>query len=56
MEGALIKERMPRDFEENRIIKEVTTYIYEEEGKPLRVKINGKYARLSNGGENVVFL
>lgn len=55
MEGALIKERMPRDFEENRIIKEVTTYIYEEEGKPLRVKINGKYARLSNG-ENVVFL
>ena len=55
IEGSLIKERMPRDFGESRIIKEVTTYIYEEEGKPLEVKINGKYIRLSNG-ENIVFL
>ena len=55
MEGYLIKERMPRDFGEDRIIKEVTTYIYEEEGKPLRARIDGKYAKLSNG-ESIVFL
>ncbi|MEY8304157.1 type I-B CRISPR-associated protein Cas5b [Anaerosalibacter bizertensis] len=55
IEGYLIKERMPRDFGEGRIIKEVTTYIYEEEGKPLRAKIDGKYAKLSNG-ESIVFL
>lgn len=55
IEGSLIKERMPRNFKENRIIKDVTTYIYEEEGKPLEVKINGEYVKLSNG-ENIVFL
>ena len=55
IEGSLIKERMPRDFKENRIIEDVTTYIYEAEGKPLEVKINGEYIKLSNG-ENIVFL
>ncbi|SHD77701.1 type I-B CRISPR-associated protein Cas5b [Schnuerera ultunensis] len=55
MEGYLIKERMPRDFGEDRTIEEVTTYIYEDEGKFLKAKIDGKYARLSNG-ENIVFL
>ena len=53
--GYLIKERMPRDFNQDRVIKEVTTYIYEEEGKLLRAKIDGKYVKLSNG-ENIVFL
>lgn len=54
-EGSLIKERMPRDFGNNRLIEEVTTYIYEEEGKPLEVQIIGEYIKLSNG-ENIVFL
>lgn len=55
IEGRLIKERMPRDFGKDRVIKEVTTYIYNEEGKALKVKINGPYANLSSG-ENIVFL
>jgi len=55
VERNLIRERMPRDFGKDRVIKEVTTYIYDETGKPLRVKINNKYAKLSNG-ENIVFL
>lgn len=55
IEGHLMRERMPRDFGKGRVIKEVTTYVYEDEGRPLRAKIDGKYARLSNG-ESIVFL
>ncbi len=55
IQGSLIKERMPRDFGEGRIINEVGTYIYEEAGKPLKVKIKGEYLKLSNG-ENIIFL
>lgn len=55
LEGSLIKERMPRDFKYGRIIKEVTTYVYEEEGKPLKARISGKFLKLSDG-KNIVFL
>ncbi len=55
IEGHLMRERMPRDFGKGRVIKEVTTYVYEDEGRPLRARIDGKYARLSNG-ESIVFL
>ncbi|QSZ27530.1 type I-B CRISPR-associated protein Cas5 [Aceticella autotrophica] len=55
MKGYLLKERMPRDFGEDRTIKEVTTYVYEDEGHFIRVKINGKFVRLSNG-ENIIFM
>ncbi|NLJ78479.1 MAG: CRISPR-associated protein Cas5 [Tissierellia bacterium] len=55
LEGNLIKERMPRDFGENRIIKEVTTYIYDEKGGSIPAKIDGRYAKLANG-ENILFL
>lgn len=55
VEGQLVRERMPRDFGEDRIIKDVATYIYNEAGGGLRVKINGQYASLSND-ENIVFL
>ncbi|SHI17190.1 type I-B CRISPR-associated protein Cas5b [Sporanaerobacter acetigenes] len=55
VEGSLLKERMPRSFGENRTIKEVTTYVYEESGQPLKVKFSEKYCELSNG-ENIIFL
>lgn len=55
IQGSLIKERMPRDFGEGRIINELGTYVYEESGNPLKVKIKGEYLKLSNG-ENIVLL
>lgn len=54
-EGRLIKERMPKDFGKDRIIKDVTTYIYNEDGKAIRAKFLGEYARLDNG-ENITFM
>lgn len=51
----ILKERMPRDFGDERKIKEVTTYIYEENGYPVSVKIRNEYCSLSNN-ENIVFL
>ncbi|MGH2332499.1 type I-B CRISPR-associated protein Cas5b [Thermoanaerobacter mathranii] len=53
--GHLLKERMPRDFGENRTIKEVTTYVYEDEGRPIKVKVKGEFVKLSNG-ESIVFM
>jgi len=55
IKGYLLKERMPRDFAIDRTIKEVTTYVYEDMGQPLKVKINGEFVKLSNG-ENIVFM
>lgn len=54
MNIALVKEKMPRDFYEERNIKEVEDYIYEEEGKPLRVKLKGSYFKINN--ENIVLM
>lgn len=53
--GRLIKERMPVDFYKDRIIKEVTTYIYDDEGKSIDVKIKNKLVKLSNG-EHITFM
>lgn len=47
--GRLIKERMPVDFYNERIIKEVTTYIYDDDGNPIEVKFKEKVVRLTNG-------
>ncbi|MCF6464459.1 type I-B CRISPR-associated protein Cas5 [Clostridium sp. Cult2] len=55
MDGSLIKERMTRDFSVGRTIKEVCSYIYEQEGRSLNVIIEGGFCRLSNG-ENIMFL
>lgn len=55
IDGTLIKERMTRDFGKERVIKDVDSYIYEQEGKPLKVKVNGEYLHLSNG-ENILFM
>ncbi|MBZ4663994.1 MAG: cas5b [Caloramator sp.] len=51
----LARERMPRDFYSDRLIKEAATYIFEEEGKALKVKLNCDALRLQNG-ENIVFM
>lgn len=53
--GRLIKERMPVDFSEDRIIKEVTTYIYDDEGNAINVKIKNKFIKLPNG-EFITFM
>lgn len=50
----LVKEKMPRDFYEGRNIKEVTDYIFDEDGLPLNVKLNGSYYTVNN--ENIVLL
>ncbi len=47
--GRLIKERMPVDFYNGRTIKEVTTYIYDDEGNFIEVKLKDKFVKLSNG-------
>ncbi|GBF10029.1 type I-B CRISPR-associated protein Cas5b [Tepidibacillus sp. HK-1] len=54
MNLSLIKEKMSRDFFEDRIIKEVEDYIYDEEGHPLRVKLKGNFYRIN--GENIVLM
>jgi len=55
IEGAFMKERMARDFGNNRTIKEVCSYIYEQDGKSLDVIVDGEYCSISNG-ENILFL
>ncbi|TDT51934.1 type I-B CRISPR-associated protein Cas5b [Fonticella tunisiensis] len=51
----LVRERVPRDFFEDRMIKEAATYIFEERGKDLKVSLNCDFVRLENG-ENIVFM
>lgn len=53
--GRLIKERMPVDFSKDRVIKEVTTYVYDDEGNFIEVKIKDRFVRLSNG-EEITFM
>jgi CRISPR-associated protein Cas5h len=53
--GKLMKERMPIDFYEGRLIKKVDTYIYDDDGKPLNIKVRNKFIKLENG-ENIIFL
>ncbi|MBA1336531.1 MAG: hypothetical protein HPY66_2966 [Firmicutes bacterium] len=53
-ELSIMKEKMPRDFEGDRRIKEIADYLYEENGFGLRVKLNRSYFSLNN--ENIVFL
>lgn len=43
IDGILVKEKMPRDFTKDRIVKEIEDYIFEENGKPLRVRLNSNY-------------
>lgn len=53
--GRLIKERMPIDFFEGRRIKEVASYIYDDKGCPIDVKLKNEYIKLSDG-EIITFM
>ncbi len=53
--GKLIKERMTVDFSHDRNIKEVSSYIYDDDGKSIEVKIKDEIIRLSNG-EYILFM
>lgn len=54
MEGILVKEKMPRDFLKDRIVKEIEDYIFEENGGPLRVKLNSNYYEIND--EKIVLM
>lgn len=50
----LLKERMPGEFLKNRTIGEASSYIYDENGHPLKLRVNGNYVKLQN--ENIIFM
>ncbi|MDO6354583.1 type I-B CRISPR-associated protein Cas5b [Caloramator sp. CAR-1] len=54
IEGIIVKEKMPRDFLKDRIIKEIEDYIFEENGGPLRVKLNSYYYEIND--EKIVLM
>lgn len=50
----LLKERMPVEFLKDRDIGSMASYIYDENGHPLKVKLNTEFVRLKD--ENIVFM
>lgn len=54
IEGIIVKEKMPRDFLKDRIVKEIEDYIFEENGGPLRVKLNSNYYEIND--EKIVLM
>ncbi|URZ15123.1 type I-B CRISPR-associated protein Cas5b [Clostridium felsineum] len=50
----LLKERMPVEFLNDRQIGNMASYIYDENGNPLKLKLNTEFIRLKD--ENIVFL
>lgn len=48
-EGKLSRERMPSQFSNERILKDIATYIYEDEGNSIYLKLNGEVIRLETG-------
>lgn len=55
---ALVKEKLPIDFAGDRNIKEVGSYLFEENGKKLKVKLLQPYFSVNYCGnvENIIFL
>lgn len=51
----LARERMPRDFDNNRMIQDSGTYIFDENGKPIKAKLKCKILKLETG-ESIVFM
>jgi hypothetical protein len=48
---------MPADFTKERSCCEVNSYIYEETGKPVYVKLKSPYYQVdSNESENIIFM
>lgn len=54
----LVKERMAREFKNNREIKSVESYIYDENTNGIPVRLNGAYINLKyeNVNENILFM
>ncbi|OPJ62163.1 type I-B CRISPR-associated protein Cas5b [Clostridium oryzae] len=58
----LMREKMPRDFMQDRYIKSINSYIFEDEGKTIKMKLSAdiykvKYeADCSAHEENIVFM
>lgn len=60
-EYQLVKERMPRDFGVDRQIKKSGSYIFDQRGRMLQVKLKGEYYEVNICGElseneNIVFM
>ena len=57
-EVILVKERMARDFKNQREIKSVESYIYDENTNPLPVRLKDHYINLKYDGieENILFM
>lgn len=51
----LARERMPRDFDNDRMIKDAATYIYDEMGSAIKVKLKTSIVRLQTG-EEILFM
>lgn len=54
----LVKERMTRDFKNNREIKSVESYIYDENTNKLPINLNQEYINLkyNDTDENIIFM
>lgn len=50
----LLKERMPREFLKERVIGKTASYIYDDNGHPLSLRINGTFVNAD--GENIIFM
>ena len=57
-EYQLIKEKMPKDFDENREIKKAETYIFDQRGCPVKFKVKDNYynIKLKYGEEKIIFM
>lgn len=54
----LIKEKMPKDFDENRGIKRAETYIFDQRGRAIELKINCLHyiIKYNNTTEKILFM
>ncbi|RMD02174.1 type I-B CRISPR-associated protein Cas5 [Clostridium autoethanogenum] len=50
----LLKERMPVEFLKDREVGDMASYIYDENGHPLKLKLNTEFIKLKD--ENIVFM
>lgn len=53
--GSLVKERMAVDFDKDRNIKDISSYIYDDQGKSIEIKTKDKVVKLLNG-EYITFM
>ncbi|SHK37872.1 CRISPR-associated protein Cas5h [Anaerobranca californiensis DSM 14826] len=53
-EYALVKEKMPRDFEGERVIKEVNSYLFDENCNPIPIVLDDSYYQVR--GTNILYM